>query len=175
MTTSVPLASTEALAPLVSALLDRARQEAEAALADADADARAVVARARAEADALRVDARAKGTADGAAVCAAARMRAERDARRIVLEAQSAAREDLRRAAREAVGGLRHDPQYPAMLEVLRARAIHELGHQVAVTELEGGGIVAEAGPRRLEYSLAALADHLMDQVEHGPQASWSP
>jgi len=166
VTAATPLARTEALAPLVSALLDRARREAGATLARADEDAQAIVAQARAEADALLADARAKGAADGAAVSAAARMHAERDARRIVLEAQSAAREDLRTAAREAVSGLRNDPQYPEMIEALRARAIHELGPQVTVTALEGGGIAAEAGSRRVEYSLDALADDLMDRME---------
>ena len=175
MTPSTPLVRSEALAPLASALLDRARLDAQATLDRADEDAQAIVARARAEADALLADARAKGAADGAAVAAAARMRAERDARRIVLEAQSAAREGLRRTAREAVRGLRHDPQYPAMLEALRARATHELGPDVTVTELEAGGISAEAGPRRIEYSLDALADDLLDRVDGSVEGPGSP
>jgi vacuolar-type H+-ATPase subunit E/Vma4 len=162
----MPLARTEALAPLASALLDRARRDAEAALTRADEDALATVAAARAEADALLADARAKGAADGAAVSAAERMRAERTARGMVLAAESAAREDLRMAAREAVRGLRHDPQYPAMVEALQARAERELGPELTVTELEAGGILAEAGPRRVEYSLEALADDLMDRLD---------
>ncbi|HSO03163.1 MAG TPA: hypothetical protein VLQ92_01685 [Candidatus Limnocylindrales bacterium] len=175
MTPSTPLARNEALAPLASALLDRARLDAQGTVARADEDAQALVARARAEADALLADARAMGAADGAAVTAAARMRAERDARRITLEAESAAREDRRRAAREAVRGLRHDPAYPEMLEALRARATHELGPDVTVTELEAGGILAEAGPRRIEYSLDALADDLLDRMDSSVEGRGSP
>lgn len=157
---------TEALAPLASALLDRARQDAQATLARADEDAGATVAQARAEADALLADARAKGAADGAAVSAAARMRAEREARRVLLEAGSVARDDLRRAAREAVAGLRHDPRYPQVIDALRARAAHELGPEATVTVLAGGGLLAEAGSRRVEYVLADLADDLLDQMD---------
>ena len=166
MTTSTTLARTEALAPLVSALLERARRDSREALARADDDALAIVAAARAEADALLADARAKGVADGVAVSAAERMRAEQDGRRMVLEALSAAREDLRGAAREAVSGLRHDPRYPEMIQALRTRAERELGPETTVTELEAGGIVAAAGPRRVAYSLDALADDLMDRMD---------
>jgi vacuolar-type H+-ATPase subunit E/Vma4 len=175
VTTAAPLPRDEALAPLVSALLDRARQDAQDTLSDADRDAGAVVAGARAEADALLADARAKGVAEGAAVTAAARTRAEREARRILLETRSSTREDLRHAVREAVAELRHDPQYPRILEALRARAAQELGPEVTVTVLEGGGIVAEAGSRRLDYSLTALADDLMDRMERGDQEPGPP
>ena len=175
MTTSTQLARTEAFAPLASALLERADRDARTAVARADEDALAVVAQARTEADALLADARAKGVADGAAVSAAERMRAEREASRIVHEAQSAAREDLRRAAREAVRGLRHDPQYPAMIEALRARATDALGPGATVTELEAGGIVAEAGSRRVELSLDALADDLMDRMDQLAPMDRSP
>ena len=61
------------------------------------------------------------------------------------------------------------------MIQALRARAISALGDQATVTELEGGGIVAEAGPRRLLYSLAGLAEDLMDRMEQGLQAPGSP
>jgi vacuolar-type H+-ATPase subunit E/Vma4 len=175
VTTAAPLPRNEALAPLVSALLDRARQDAQDILSDADRDAGAVVAEARAEADALLADARAKGVAEGAAVAAAARTRAEREARRIILETRSSTREDVRNAVREAVAELRHDPQYPRILETLRARAAHELGPEATVTVLEGGGIVAEAGSRRLEYSLTSLADDLMDRIERGEREPGPP
>jgi vacuolar-type H+-ATPase subunit E/Vma4 len=175
VTTSSPLPRNDALAPLVSALLDRARQEAQDTLSEADRDARAIVAGARAEADALLADARAKGVAEGAAVAAAARTRAEREARRIILETRSSAREDLRNEVREAVAALRHDPQYPDIIEALRIRATDELGPDVTITLLEGGGIVAEAGARRVEYALGALADELLDRMDRRDQGAGSP
>ncbi len=175
MTTSAPLPRNEALAPLVSALLDRARQDAQDTLSDADRDAGAVVAGARAEADALLADARAKGVAEGEAVAAAERTRAEREARRIILETRSSTREDLRHAVREAVAELRHDPKYPDIIEALRTRATHELGPDVTVTLLEGGGIIAEAGSRRVEYSLGALGDDLLDRMDRSDEELGPP
>jgi vacuolar-type H+-ATPase subunit E/Vma4 len=175
VTTAAPLLRNEALAPLVSALLDRARQDAQDTLSDADRDAGAIVAGARAEADALLADARAKGVAEGAAVAAAARTRAEREARRIILETRSSTREDLRHAVRQAVAELRHDPQYPDIIEALRARATHELGPDLTVTLLEGGGILAEAGSRRVEYSLGALADDLLDRMDRRDEEPGPP
>lgn len=169
------MARTEALAPLVSALLERARRDAHAALDRADEDALGVVAQARAEADTLLMDARAKGAADGAAVSASQRLRAERQARALVLAAESEAREDLRTAAREGVAGLRSDPRYPEMIQSLRARATRELGPGATVTELEGGGILAEAGSRRVEYSLLALAEDLTDRIDRTDRMDQEP
>ncbi len=155
----------DSLAPLAAALRDRARAAAAELLARADADAQGVLAAAQREADALLAEARAKGTADGAAVLAAQRAGAQRQAHGVLLAAQLAALDDLRGAAREAVSALRDDPQWPDMLEVLRARAREVLGADAEITELEGGGIVAESGHRRVEYSLTELAETLVDQA----------
>ena len=100
-----------------------------------------------------------------AAVLAAQRAGAQRQAHGVLLAAQLAAQDDLRGAAREAVSALRDDPEYPNVLEALRARARADLGADAAITELDGGGIVAESGHRRVEYSLQALADDLVDQA----------
>lgn len=156
---------TDALAPLTTALLDRARGAADEVLARADEDALAALGRARAQADALLAEARAKGAAEGAAVLDAQRAGAQRRARGVLLAAQRAAHDDLRAAARGAVRAVRDDPDYPAMIEALRARAMRDLGPGTSITELDAGGIVAESGQRRAEYSLDALADDLVDQV----------
>ncbi|MGB7982054.1 MAG: hypothetical protein WCF36_14835 [Candidatus Nanopelagicales bacterium] len=154
----------DSLAPLAAALRDRARAAAAELLSQADADAQAVLAAAQQEADDLLAEARTKGAADRAAVLAAQRAGAQRRAHGVLLAAQLTAHHDLRGAAREAVRALRDDPDYPIMLEALRARARDDIGAGAAITELEDGGIVAESGPRRVEYSLQALADDLVDQ-----------
>jgi vacuolar-type H+-ATPase subunit E/Vma4 len=172
--TRPPAGEADSLAPLTAALRDRARAAADEVLARADEDARESLDRAHQEAAAMLAQARAKGAADGAAVLAAERAGAARQARAILLAAQQAAHDDLRTAAREAVRALREDPDYPVMLEALRARAQVDLGPGAVVTTLDGGGIVAESGPRRIEYSLAALADDLVDEVVDRAEP-WSP
>jgi len=167
-------ASRDPLAPLVSALLDRATRDADAVLARADAEADETLARARAQADEILAEARARGARDAEAVLAAERSRAEREARAVVLAAQSRVHESARRAVRAAVATLQDDPAYPDLLAVLRTRAEHDLGPDARITELPEGGIEAVAGGRRLEFSLAGLADDLMDEVG-GVEELWAP
>jgi vacuolar-type H+-ATPase subunit E/Vma4 len=163
------------LDPLVAALRERAAADAAALLADADADADATLSQARAEADELLAEARAKGDADARAVLAAERARAEREARAVLLAAQRAAHDDLRRAAREAVCGLRGDPAYPALVAALRERALAELGPDATVTELPRGGVAARSGSRRVEFSLGGLADDLVDRLGADVEELWAP
>ena len=172
--TRPPAAGADSLAPLTAALRDRAGAAADEVLARADEDARALLDRAHREAEAILAQARAKGAADGAAILAAERAGAARRARGVLLTAQRAAHDDLRTAAREAVRALRDDPDYPVMLEALRARAQFDLGPGAVVTTLDRGGIVAESGPRRIEYSLEGLADDLVDEVVDRAEP-WSP
>ncbi len=172
--TRPPAGEADSLAPLAAALRDRAHAAADEVLARADEDARESLDRAHQEAEALLGQARAKGAADGQAVLAAERAGAARRARAVLLAAQQAAHDDLRTAAREAVRALREDPDYPAMLEALRARALSDLGPGAVVTTLDRGGIVAESGPRRIEYSLEGLADDLVDEVVDRAEP-WSP
>lgn len=163
--TSQPEFESGSLAPLAAALRDRAHAAADEVLARADEDAQVVLDRARQQADVLLAEARARGAADGAAVLAAERAGAARRAREILLAAQRVAHDDLRAAAREAVRGLRDDEEYPVMLEALRDRALGDLGPGASLVELDRGGIVAEYGQRRAEYSLEALADDLVDDM----------
>lgn len=175
MTRQTTASSQDPLEVLASTLLARARSDAESARAAADADAELALARARAEADAMLADARARGAADGAAVVATERARAEREARGVLLHAQREAHDELRRAARAAVSALRDDPFYPALLKTLRDRVAQELGPEVAITEMAAGGVLAEAGCRRIAYSLDDLADDVMDRLGSELDELWSP
>jgi vacuolar-type H+-ATPase subunit E/Vma4 len=172
MTASAGSTPSDPLDPLTTALLDRARRDAEALLADADADVEVTLADARAEASAALGEARAKGAADAAAVLAGERSRAEREARAVLMAAHQEARERLRRAGRDAVCGLREDAAYPALLAGLRRRAARDLGPLAAVAEQPRGGLVAVAGGRRVDYSLEGLADDVMDRLE-ADDGSW--
>ena len=124
MRTDHPEPQPDPLAPLVTALIERAKRDAADMLAEADSDAADVLAGARAEADALLADARAKGESDAADVLATERARAEREARAILLAAQEEAHEHVRRAARDAVSDLRDDPVHPQLLAALRLQIL---------------------------------------------------
>ena len=163
------------LAPLVSALIERATREAAEVLAKADADAADVIAGARAEADALLADARARGESDAANVLATERARAEREARAVLLAAQEEAHEHVRQAARDAVSGLRDDPVHPRLLAALRERATQELGPGTTSVELPRGGLRASLGDKRVEFSLGGLADDLLDRVGGDLAELWDP
>lgn len=175
MTTHRESELADPLTVLESVLLDRARRDADAALAAADMEADAVRRKAHAEADAMLDDARAKGAADGAAVLSRARSRAELEARSVLLASQQAAYDRVRLAARDAVAELRHHPVYPALLDALRVRARRDLGPTAVATELPGGGLVAEVDGRRIEYSLAELADDVMDRMADEVDRLWTP
>ena len=166
---------TDPLAPLREALLSRARADAAATLAEADADVAATLGGARQEADALLAEARATGRADAAVVLAGERARAARTARGVVLATQSAAYEGMRQRARDAVSGLRGDPSYAGLLEALRERVRRDLGPEATLDEHARGGIVGEAGGRRVEYTLDDLADDIVDRLGVELDGVWSP
>lgn len=175
MTERPTVEQADPLAPLVSTLLERADRDADDDVAAADAEASAMLARARAEADAMLADARARGSADGAAMVASERSRAEREARSVVLAAQRAVHDQARSAARDAVSELRHDPLYPTLIDALRAKAQRDHGPTAVVAEHPCGGLVVEVAGRRIEYSLADLADDVMDRLADEMDGLWSP
>jgi vacuolar-type H+-ATPase subunit E/Vma4 len=175
MTANPAVEQADPLAPLVSALLESARRDADADVAGADAEAASMLARARDEANAMLADARSRGAADAAAVVARERSRAEREARGVILAAQRAVHDDARQAARDAVSELRHDPVYPALIDALRAMAQRDHGPTAVVAEHPHGGLVVEIDDRRIEYSLADLADDVMDRMADEMDGLWSP
>jgi vacuolar-type H+-ATPase subunit H len=164
-----------ALAPLRQAMLDRARADAAATLAPADEEAAALLTDAEREAGQLVRNASAEGAADAAAMLAADRARARRDARRIVLQAQREAYQLLQSRVREAVTGLRHDPGYPRLRDRLTEMVRAELGPGCRITEPPDGGVVGALPGRRVDRSLAALADRLVEGLGAEVQELWAP
>jgi vacuolar-type H+-ATPase subunit E/Vma4 len=155
---SVPAGAAEpdVLAPVREALLALARREAERVLAAADADAAAILAQSDGEAEQIRSAARAEATADAATRLAIEESRINRESRAVELRARRAAYDVLVRRAREAMRGLSDEPGLREKLEGL-ARA--ELGATATVVPSPDGGVVAEAGRRRISYPLTALAE----------------
>jgi hypothetical protein len=151
-----------ALEPVRAALLRAARADADAVEAAAGRDGELTVREATIRAGHLREQARADGAADAAAALAVLRARAGRAARATVLAARREEYEALRAAARAAMAALARDPTvHMRLIATARVR----LGPEATVEEAPGGGVVASAGARRLDLSLAGFADRAVDQV----------
>ncbi len=169
-----PAVSTaDPLAPVRAALLARAQSDAARMLAEADADAAGTLAEAHTEARELRARARAEGEADAEAVASATRARARREARATVLKARSDAFHELRSQVMAAVPSLVHDQAYPALQDRLADRARAALGPDARITADPAGGVVARSGHRRAAFTLTALAERVIDQLDL--DGLWSP
>jgi vacuolar-type H+-ATPase subunit E/Vma4 len=158
------------LAPVRDALREHARRDAARVLAAADHDAAALLDDAAAEVSGIRERSRAEAAAYAQEMLVAQRSRARRQGRAIVLRAEHSAYEERRRRAREAVRRLREDPDYPALLSRLTARARDDLGPGASVHTHPDGGVVAELDGRRVTYTLTALADRVLDDLLTGRQ-----
>jgi hypothetical protein len=154
-----------ALAPVRAALAEHARREGAQAVVDADAADAAERAATAAEAERLLERARAAGAADAAAFAAAARARVDREAREAVLRAQREEYDSLRDAARAAAAALRLAPDYPRLKQSLIAHARSLLGPQAVIVDADDGGVVGSVPGRRVDLSLATLADRAVDAV----------
>ena len=117
----------------------------------------------------------AGGLADAELILSTERARGAREARAIVLDAQRRTYESVLQAARDAVSGLRDDPAYPVLLEVLRARVTAELGPAARCSEDPRGGLIGQTDGRRTEYTLDGLADDIVERLRPEMERLWSP
>ena len=87
------------------------------------------------------------------------------DAHDAVLSARARTHDRLVEAAHAAAMNMRHDPRYPALLDHFEAVAREQLGDDAVIERdpLSRGGIVAELGSRRVDYSLPRLADRALE------------
>lgn len=154
-----------ALGPLHEALLADAQEEADRLLRRADEAVRATRAEAEASAARGRAVARSRGAADAAATVARQRSQAGSRARAILLEARREEYLALKRAARAAMTSLRADQGYPAMRERMADTVRRLLGPDARIDDAEEGGVIGSAPGRRLDYSLASLAEQMVDEV----------
>ncbi|MFD8530005.1 V-type ATP synthase subunit E family protein [Streptosporangium canum] len=169
------IATREALAPVVDALLRRARADAETIITTAEDEAAEMIAAARWEAQAVLAEARASGAAQARAYAAMEHARAQRRARRVELAAQREVLEELRGRAVTAVRSLRDDPCYPRLLERLGELARQAGGGDLVVSEHSDGGVVAEGRGRRVDCTLDALAGRAVDALGGEVERLWAP
>jgi vacuolar-type H+-ATPase subunit E/Vma4 len=172
--TGLPTRSAAALAPVRAALLTSARQETADLRRGAAAKALALVEAALRDADRIRSAATREGaaTARSQAVLRSARVR--RQAHELVLMRRNALRLDLRWQVRQAAVELRADPRYPSLLSRLVDQSRALLGPEATVAESPEGGVIAEAGSRRLDLSLPALATRTLESMTQEVGELWT-
>ena len=170
----VPADASAALAPVRSALRAAAETEAASIRSEADTDVRAVLTAARREADEIRRSAAAEGAAVARSAAALRSARARREAHETVLAQQESLRVTLLRQVKVAATALRDDPRYPALVEQLTERCRALLGPEASVSESTDGGVVAEAGSRRVDLSLPVLAAQALDSRPEEVRRLWT-
>ncbi|MDJ0348014.1 hypothetical protein [Cryobacterium sp. PH29-G1] len=120
----------------------------------------------------------AAATADGeAAAQSESRMRSarvRRQAHEAVLTTRNALRLQLQGQVRESALALRTDERYPTLLDRLTERSRMLLGPDTTVTESPDGGVIAEAGSRRVDFSLPTLAAGTLDRMAPEVDGLWS-
>lgn len=157
---------TQALQPLTVALLARARADADGERAAAELEGEQALATATRRAGDLLARAQALGEADAAELLAADRAQARRAARGLVLAAERAAYDELRRRSCAAVAVLLADPERQRRLAlIVRDR----LGDGATVRNHPAGGVVAESPDgRRIDASVDALVDAALAGMDLG-------
>ncbi len=163
-----------ALQPLRRRLLERARADAEREIAEAEQEAQRVLAAARDQAAELAETARAAGRAAAETLSAQQRAALQRELRGAVLAARRDIYQLWCRRGTEAVLRLRDDPAYPHWAAALRAAAQATLGADAQLSEHPSGGVVAEAGQRCIDLSLAGIAARVLDDTAAQVDELWS-
>jgi len=163
-----------ALQPVREHLLDCARADAEREIAEAQQEAERLLAAARAEAAQLAETARAAGRDAAKTVSAQRRAALQRELRGAVLAARRDVYQRWCCRSTEAVLGLRDDPSYPRWTAALRAVAQATLGADARLREHPTGGVVAEAGQRCIDLSLAGIAARVLDDATVRLDEPWS-
>jgi len=100
--------------------------------------------------------------------------RARREAHETVLMRRNALRLALHRQVRESAAELRTDPRYPRLLARLIEQSHALLGPEATVAESSQGGVIAEAGSRRLDLSLPVLAIRTLELMTQEVSALWT-
>jgi vacuolar-type H+-ATPase subunit E/Vma4 len=153
----------ETVAEDTAAEHERWRARRAARLADAYRQAEELVRRAREEAG-----------AQAAVAVARRRVRAEREHRSLVLQAERDVYETFRRRALEEVQARRDTDAYRSLRERLTALAREQLGEGCTIEEdPAGGGLVATAGSRRVDYTLPALVDRVIASLGTRVEELW--
>jgi vacuolar-type H+-ATPase subunit E/Vma4 len=165
--------SDAALEPVRKALRTTAEKQAAELRDGARRQASVLVDGARAEAAGLLAAAAQEGEAAARSEAALRSARARREAHELVLAQRSSLRLELHRRVREAAVGLKSDPRYAKLVTRLTEQCMELLGPDATVSESPEGGVVAEAGSRRLDLSLPVLAEISLDSIP-GARELWT-
>lgn len=165
--------SDAALGPVRQALRSAAEKQAAELREDARRQASALLDAAKAEAAEILATAAMEGEAAARSEAALRSARARRQAHELVLAQRSSLRLELHRRVREAAAGLKSDPRYAKLVTRLTEQCGELLGPDATVSESPEGGVVAEAGSRRLDLSLPVLAEISLDSIP-GARELWT-
>lgn len=163
------------LQPVRRVLLADARDESERVLAAAAADAEALRASAQERSESEVAAAHRRGELAAQALADRILTGARNDAHTTVLRAQERSRIELVESVHSAALEIRDDPRYPELLDRLEALARSQLGADADAERdpSTGGGIIATAGHRRVDYTLGALADRALDVISDEVTRLW--
>lgn len=166
----------ESLGPVRHALLADAEADAERIVAEAERAADELVGEAERGADAAIENSRRHAEASRRAQADQALARARREAHLIIQQARADLRRQLVDRIQTAAESLRDDARYPALLDHLEDLARSQLGDDALIQRdpVPGGGIVATAGGRRVDYRLHVLADRALDAIADEVEGLWS-
>jgi vacuolar-type H+-ATPase subunit E/Vma4 len=164
------------LEPVRDALLADADADAERIVAEAERAADELVDEAERDADAAIENSRRHAEASRRARADQALARARREAHLAIQQARADLRRQLVDRVHTAAEGMRDDPRYPALLDHLEDLARSQLGDDAVIQRdpVPGGGIVATAGGRRVDYRLHVLADRALDAIADDVDVLWS-
>jgi len=164
------------LEPVREALLRDARAQAELIVSTATNLANELLTTAETEADAEVDGARHRAELAAQAHTQQGLAQARRDAHRVVLDGQNQLREQLLDAVHTSARQFRHDPRYQALLDQLEAVARSQLGDETVIERdpEPDGGVIAEAGSRRVDYRLVQLADRALDALSDDVVELWN-
>ncbi|HME47834.1 hypothetical protein [Mycobacterium sp.] len=163
-----------ALEPVRTELLNRAVEDAHRQVDEATQEAQRILAHAREHATALTETARAAGQAAAAVATSERRAALRRTLRGDVLAARRDSYQQWRRCGTEAVLRLRDDPAYPRWVAAMRAAASAALGAEAHLSEHPQGGVVVDAGQRRVDWSLPGIAERALDATAPQVGELWS-
>ncbi|HEX6577766.1 MAG TPA: hypothetical protein VF082_05305 [Jiangellaceae bacterium] len=174
MKARLPAGAGAALDPVRAALLSQSRSDAGTVLAEARQHAEHERAAAGERAAQILQAGRDEGERQAGAAAASQLRRRRREARDTLLAAQRSLYDDLRRRCHEAATALREAPDYPVLLRHLTEHAGAILGPDASIHESGNGGVVAEAGSRRLDLSLPTLVDDELDRLGEEVRQLWT-
>jgi len=172
--TGLPDGSEATLTPVREALLAAARATAAESADSAREQAQALVDAAQLEADRIRAAAVADGEAAARSEALMSSARVRRQAHETLLTARNALRLELQVQVHASATALRTDARYPELLARLTERSHALLGRDATVTESPDGGVIAEAGSRRLDLSLPTLAAETLSRRAAEVAALWT-